>query len=126
MQRRKVKKSKDAGSTSSSISTASVQLIIEKLLGQQHRDSMKKTYLAVWRKFNSFYMKLDVKPKSWSWEYRMSLFVAYLIEQGLQSCSIKSYVSAIKAEFVIEYLQLLQIVSDLCLGKLRFCFDSHC
>ena len=40
-------------------------------------------------------MKLDVKPKSW--EDRAQMFIAHLIEyKGAQSCTIKSYVSAIK------------------------------
>ena len=41
-----------------------------------------------------------MKPSSW--EARTTLYIAYLIEQGKQSASIKSYVSAIKKLLVID------------------------
>ena len=58
------------------------------------RVSTAKNYLSIWRQFNRFVIRLDVKPSSW--EDRASLFVAQLIEDGLQSSTVKSYVSAIK------------------------------
>ena len=67
---------------------------------QQHRDSTSKTYLSVWRQFNKFLISLDVKPKLW--EDRTTLFIAYLIEDGIQSNTIKSYVSAIKKTLIID------------------------
>ena len=60
------------------------------------RQSTARNYLAIWRHFNKFIIKLDRKPKSW--EERTALFCAHLIhEKGAQSQTIKSYKSAIKA-----------------------------
>ena len=58
-------------------------------------DSTKKNYLSIWRKFNEFIMKLDVRPKLW--EDKLSLYGAFLIEGGIQSSTLKSYFSAIKS-----------------------------
>ena len=44
--------------------------------------------------FNKFIVCLDVKPSSW--ERRVALFCAYLVDRGNKSTTIKSYVSAIK------------------------------
>ena len=52
----------------------------------------------VWRKFNQFLLRLDYIPKNW--ESRMSLFGAYLFDQGVQSSTLKSYYSAIKSTLV--------------------------
>ena len=52
-------------------------------------------YYAVWKLFNKFFIRLDYKPPTWS--DRLTLFVAYLIENNKQSATVKSYVSAIKA-----------------------------
>ena len=59
------------------------------------RDSTRNNYYAVWRSFNEFYIKLDVKPTSW--EDRLILFIGHLIQRNLKSSTIKSYISAIKA-----------------------------
>ena len=88
-----------AGSSSNSsdtsrISAASMKLILDKLTCHSKRDSTKKMYLGIWRRFNDFLMKLDKKPDSW--EDRTSLFIAYLVEGGTQSGTVKSYVSTIK------------------------------
>ena len=48
-------------------------------------------------------IKLDVKPKSW--EERTSLFLAYLVDTGVQSCMIKSYLSAIKRVLIDDGYQ---------------------
>ena len=53
-----------------------------------------RTYRSVWKKFNAFLIKLDVIPRFW--EDRTTLFVGHLIELGMQSSTVKSYVSAIK------------------------------
>ena len=39
-------------------------------------------------------INLDVKPTSW--EDRVTLFIGYKIDQGINSSTVKSYVSAIK------------------------------
>ena len=44
---------------------ASLKLIVEKLKGKQHRDSTSRSYLAAWRRFNAFIIRLDVRPPSW-------------------------------------------------------------
>ena len=70
--------------------------ILDKLMTEQNRQSTRHNYLAVWRKFNSFLIRLDHRPKDW--EDRASLFGAYLVKiQGVQSATLKSYFSAIKA-----------------------------
>ena len=76
-----------------------MKLIIEKLKSCQYRESTANMYLGVWQQFNKFLMRLDKVPTSW--EDRATLFVAYLIEEkGLQSSTIKSYISAIKRTLV--------------------------
>ena len=80
--------------SSSSISSQRMNFILEKLKSLKNRDSTKSNYLSVWRKFNNFLIKLDVRPLLW--EDRASLFGAALVEQGIQSSTLKSYMSAIK------------------------------
>ena len=52
-------------------------------------------YYGVWKTFNKFFTRLDIKPNNW--EDRLTLFIAYLIETKKKSSTIKSYVSVIKA-----------------------------
>ena len=87
-------RSASGSSHSSQISSGSLRRIIDKLMGQQTRESTKQTYLRIWRQFNTFMIKLDNKPESW--EDRTILFLVNLIDNGAQSSIIKSYVSAIK------------------------------
>ena len=82
-------------SSKGSISTKAIKLIIDKLKNDRVRDSTKTNYYCVWKLFNEFFIKLDVKPHSW--EERLTLFVEYLIESKYKSTTIKSYISAIKA-----------------------------
>ena len=72
-----------------------MQLIIEKLKVERHRKSTQKNYYSIWRIFNQFFIKLDSKPKTW--EERLTLFIAYLIQTNIKSNTIKCYISAIKA-----------------------------
>ena len=74
--------------------------LVQKLLNQQIRKSTIKTYMNIWRQFNNFVISLDVKPDSW--EARTTLYIAYLIDNGKQSASVKSYVSAIKKLLVLD------------------------
>ena len=83
-----------SSSESSRISTLGMEKILNKLKANSTRKSTAESYLRIWRQFNKFVIKLDVKPASW--EDRTSLFVASLVDSGAQSCSIKTYVSAIK------------------------------
>ena len=66
----------------------------------QHRNSTAKTYLSIWRQFNRFVVSLDRKPRLW--EDRATLFIGYLIDKGMQSATVKSYVSAIKKTLVMD------------------------
>ena len=68
---------------------------MEQLRTQNHQETTKITYLKVWRNFNSFLIRLDAMPSTW--EHRIALYVAYLVDKGRQSATIKSYISAIKA-----------------------------
>ena len=69
----------------------------------QNRESTNKNYLSVWRQFNKFVIRLDVKPNSW--EDKTSLFVAKLIDDGMQSSTVRSYVSAIKRTLINDKYQ---------------------
>ena len=71
-----------------------MELIIEKLKYNSCRSTTNKSYLSTWRRFNNFIIKLDRKPNKW--EDRVTLFIAHLFDEGAQSRTIKSYVSAIK------------------------------
>ena len=68
---------------------------IDKLKRDRNRASTKKNYYCVWKQFNEFYIKLDEKPDSW--EERIVLFVAFLIDNKKKSTTVNSYVSAIKS-----------------------------
>ena len=81
-------------SDSLKISSHAIEMIIDRLQSQQTRQSTTHTYLAIWRQFNKFLLSLDKMPKNW--EARTVLFIGYLIEKGMQSTTVKSYVSAIK------------------------------
>ena len=81
--------------TSSRISTSSIEKIIDKLRMQKHRDSTRNNYYTVWKLFNKFFISLDRKPDKWG--SRLALFVGYLIECKKQISTIKSYISAIRA-----------------------------
>ena len=89
------KRNSSKSSTSSSISTREIKLIVERLKSQHHRDSTRKLYHQVWKQFSSFYLRLDVKPATW--EDRITLFTAYLINNKLKSTTIRSYISALKS-----------------------------
>ena len=69
--------------------------ILEKLKGFKYRASTTENYLNMWRQFNKFLLKLDYMPHSW--EERTALYGAYLVQSGIQSSTLKSYMSAIKS-----------------------------
>ena len=71
-----------------------MQSVINKLLMNQTRKSTSNTYMRIWRQFNKFVINLDRKPTSW--EEHVTLFMGNLIEKGMQSSTVKTYVSAIK------------------------------
>ena len=91
----RAKKSDHSSTTESTISTTAIQNIVQKLKTQRVRDSTKKNYYSVWKNFNEFFIRLDMKPASW--EERLVLFIGYLIEKkNFKSQSVKSYISAIR------------------------------
>ena len=77
---------------------------MEQLKQQQHRDSTKKNYLAVWKVFNEFFIRLDYKPTLW--EDRLNLFVGYLIQGNKKSTTVKCYVSAVKAILLMNDVKI--------------------
>ena len=82
-------------SQSSKISTEHIERVLEQLKNQQNRLSTTKNYLCVWRNLNKFLLNLDDKITG-GWEQKTALFGAYLVENGVQSSTLKSYLSAIK------------------------------
>ena len=84
-----------SSSTESSISTKGIQEIIQKLKREKYRDSTKQNYYKIWQIFNRFFIRLDAKPATW--ENRILLFTAHLIDQGKKSTTVKSYISATRA-----------------------------
>ena len=129
----KKKKTKDSGDKASVISAHHMESIVDRLLARQHRDSTAKTYLNIWRKFNKFLLYLGVKPKLW--EDRVTLFIGYLIDQGYQSNTIKSYVSTIKKTLVVDKykwddnLVLVRSLAKACRiinDRVQIRFPIHC
>ena len=86
-------------SSSSTICAFEIEMIIDRLKLECHRDSTKQNYLKIWKIFNQFIIRLDKKPSTW--EDRVTLFVGYLVEKNRKSSTVKSYVSALKA--VLSY-----------------------
>ena len=70
-------------------------MIVEQLRTQRHRDTTQQNYYIIWKIFNKFFLRLDRKLPTW--DERLTLFVAYLIDNNKQSSTVKSYISAIKA-----------------------------
>ena len=89
---------KSVSSDSSTISVKSVTRILESLKSKSNRPSTMDNYLEVWRLFNKFLIRLDFMPDTW--EARLGLYVTHMIDKGLQSSTVKSYISAIK--FVLQ------------------------
>ena len=90
--------------SSSTISTAAVQTIVNKLKNERNRSSTKENYYGIWKKFNEFFIRLDEKPDSW--EERLVLFIGYLINTKKKSSTIKSYISAIRAVLQADGVEL--------------------
>ena len=85
----------DKLSNTSCISTSYMETVLDRLRNNTRRDYTKKNYHTIWKCFSKFVLKLDVIPNSW--EDRLHLFGAYMINKGTQSSTLKSYFSAIKA-----------------------------
>ena len=61
-----------SASSSSTLSTAAIKSVIENLKLQKFRNSTKMNYYGIWKNFNQFFLKLDVKPDNW--EDRLTLY----------------------------------------------------
>ena len=68
---------------------------MDRLRNQCYHDSTKQNYYRIWKAFSAFYFRLDVKPESW--EERIVLFIAHLVEENKQSSTIRSYISGLRA-----------------------------
>ena len=104
----------DKASKTSTISSARMSQILDRLKNVTTRDSTAKNYYAIWKLFNNFVIRLDKKPDSW--EQRISLFGAHLVQKGNQSSTIKSYFSAIRKILETDGYELKQ--DELSLGTL--------
>ena len=82
-------------SNSSKISVQYLNSILEKFKNRQTRDSTINYYLGIWRHLNKFIISLDTR-ENLSWEEKTALFGAHLVDGGVQSSTLKSYISAIK------------------------------
>ena len=79
-------------------------MAIEKSKANHFRESTKKNYYAIWKVFNKFFLRLDVKPDNW--EDRLVLFAGFLANEHKRPTTIKSYVSAIKAILQVGGLEI--------------------
>ena len=68
---------------------------MDQLRRDRIRESTRRNYYQIWKSFNQFFTKLDVKPTTW--EDRITLFVAYLVDKNRKSMTIRCYILAIKA-----------------------------
>ena len=76
------------------ISTSYMTNVLEFLKYQTTRSSTVRAYYNIWKNFNKFIIRLDQKPTCW--ESGTCLYGAFLVENGAQSATLKSYFSAIK------------------------------
>ena len=104
----------DSSSTSSSLSTFAITKYVDRLKLDCNRSTTRRNYYSIWKIFNEFFIKLDVKPRSW--EDRLILFVGYLVERNKKSQTVRSYVSAIKA--VLEEDRIIISVDKFLLASL--------
>ena len=83
---------------------AHVLRIVDRLKSERVRSSTRRNYYSVWKNFNEFFIRLDVKPNTW--EDRIVLFIAHLIESDYKSQTVSSYLSAIQGVLAEEGVQL--------------------
>ena len=68
------------------------------------RSSTRKNYYVIWKNFNQFFIRLDIKPSIW--EEHLTLYIGYLIENKKQSATLKSYISMIRAILMINNIKI--------------------
>ena len=83
-----------------------MQAIVERLRCEGNRASTRLNYYTVWKKFNQFVIKLDIRPNSW--EERLVLFVGYMVQNKRKSSTIKSYISAIRSVLKQDGVELCE------------------
>ena len=81
-------------SDTSTISTSSMRSILDRIKSNCNKDTTSKIYHNIWTNFNRFLIRLDRMPDTW--EEKTSLYCAYLVNKGIKSSTMRSYVSAIK------------------------------
>ena len=86
--------------TSTTHSVDQINQIIERLKSEQFCNSTSQNYLFVWRLFNKFVVSLDYRPKGW--ESKLALFAAHLVQKGVQSSTLKSYLAAIRSTLKVD------------------------
>ena len=74
--------------------------IMDGLKNSQHRSTTAAVYHNIWKNFNKFVIRLDYKPTTW--EERVALYCAFLVDKGAQSATIKTYISGIKKILEID------------------------
>ena len=90
-----------SSSTSTRRSVAELNAIVDKLRIQRHRSTTFEQYYGIWQNFNKFVITLDVMPRTW--EERTSLYAGFLVSEcSVQSSTLKSYISAIKAMLQLD------------------------
>ena len=68
-----------SSASTSKLSTVEINLIVEHLRTQSHRDFIRMNKYSIWKAFSKFYLRLDVKPKNW--EDWLTLDIGYLLDQ---------------------------------------------
>ena len=98
--KRRRKKGTVTESDTSTISSTQIYNIIDGLKNKQFRSTTGENYHGIWNNFNKFLIKLDYKPPTW--EERVILYAGYLIDKGIKSATLKSYISAIKKTLELD------------------------
>ena len=83
-----------SSSNSSKVSTDYFAQVIENIKNGKYAPGTTDTYHSAWVSFNKFVVRLDRIPPTW--EEKLALFLACLIEENRPPSTIRSYKSAIK------------------------------
>ena len=81
-----------------------IRAIVDNLKSQRFRDCTRCTYYRIWKIFGRSYLRLDVKPPTW--EERIVLFAAFLIDNKLKSATVRSYLSALRSMLAEDGFEL--------------------
>ena len=71
-----------------------MQQLTEKLKMKKRRGSTDKTYKQAWYSFNDFLIDLDNRPDSWN--ERLVLFIARMVEIEVSDTTLMPYISGIR------------------------------